>query len=152
MEPQLDDISLITSFFPLLKTKNNTLNYLALVAGGFLAYQAHFSGFLLVVLVGISVPFMHKSWKHLIAVGFGLLLSLVPTIIFDMRNNFLNWRGLIDLFSTKNETSAVFILSDVFHNFFVLIETAGKLFFFRKPPFTDTCNGWVAIYRNHKKS
>lgn len=114
-------------FFPLLKTKEKMTPYL-LFAGAFLAYQAHFSGFMLVGLSVVGVVFLHRPLLWIFTTIAGLAASLLPTLVFDLRNDWLNGRGLLSLLSGQNEMGIGRIIPDLWHNFYILAETTGKLF------------------------
>jgi hypothetical protein len=128
--PNLMLLATVFMFVPLLKDKTTWLTYVLLFGGSFLSYQAHFSGFLLVALSLASVFLLRKPKKLSAPIIAGLGISLVPTLIFDLRNNFLNARGLLSLFAEKHESSVVAVVSDIVHNFFVIAETLGKLFIY----------------------
>lgn len=66
--------------------------------GCFLGYQAHFSGFFLPGLVVCSLLLRPKRAPVIVVVaGAGLLASLIPTVLFDLKNNWYNTQGLLQL-------------------------------------------------------
>lgn len=73
------------------------LDYIFLLLGGFLAYQAHFSGFFLLPLASLALLAKSKkaAWLAILIVALGLLLSLLPTIYFDYRHLWLNSHSLL---------------------------------------------------------
>lgn len=131
--PNLILLSSVLLVLPLFSKKTDLRSLIFLFLGSFLSYQAHFSGLVLLFLTGLSVLFIFKKskfWLNLLVIIGGLLLSLLPTILFDLRNNFFNFKGLISLISSKSEFSLIFLLKDIFKNFYIIFETLGKLFFF----------------------
>lgn len=132
-------------FIPLLRLKVDKLTALLLFAGAFLSYQAHFSGFLLVALGILSVLAMERSWKLAMSLALGLLISLIPTIVFDLRNEYLNANGLLTLFSDKNESSLIGLGSDLFHNIYIVVETFGKLIFYANHTKTIVATGLLLL-------
>lgn len=106
--PNLTILAAALCFLPLLEVahtkKTSLINYLCIMAGTFLGYQAHFSGLLLPGLVLLSVLLMKPQRWLLGAAGlFGLAVSLVPTLLFDLRNNWLNVNGFLSVVSGKTE-------------------------------------------------
>lgn len=107
--PNLTLLASSLVFFPLiklLKSKNTSPNLwkiscFLVAVGSWLGYQAHFSGLLLPVVVGLVLLFTKKlnvrnSWI-LISAMLGTAFSLLPTLIFDLRHDWLNIRGLMTL-------------------------------------------------------
>src|SRR3989344_1888664 len=79
------------------------------ILGRWLAYQAHFAGFVLaaeVVLLGAWL----RRWRYIILSLSGLVLSLIPTFIFDLRHDWLNSRGLLAMISNPNRISGDFLI------------------------------------------
>lgn len=129
--PDLTLLSASLIFIPLLeKERVNKLTFWFLMLGSFLSYQAHFSGFLLLFLGFISIIYLKKPIKLVFALIAGIALSLIPTLIFDLRNNFSNWNGLIGFLSSKNEFILQAVAKDFLHNLYILAETFGKIFLF----------------------
>ena len=107
-DPNLSFLSgtlvLISLLFPLGK-----LSFLIGFLGMWLAYQAHFAGFVLaaeVVLLGAWL----RRWRYIILSLSGLVLSLIPTFIFDLRHDWLNSRGLLAMISNPNRISGDFLI------------------------------------------
>lgn len=129
--PNLMMLAAGLSFFPLVHAKKHHFSWqraLLFFAGGFLGYQAHFSGLLLPVLVSLIVIVFKKNWRYAAASLLGLGASLVPTLIFDMRNDWLNTRGVIALLQGSGSGGSLgTVVADFFHSGFILIETLGKL-------------------------
>ncbi len=96
--------------------------------GSFLSYQAHFSGLLLPVLVAVAVLFFKRPKKYLVASIAGTVISLIPTVVFDMRHDWINLRGLYQLLTTGSGFSIDFILVDIGRNLFITLENIGKIF------------------------
>lgn len=128
--PNITLLSTLLIFVPLLKNKIDKKTILLVFTGSFLAYQAHFSGFFLIILGILSVILFKKSYKFIVSMISGITLSLLPTAIFDIRNNFLNFRGAINLASDKGEFNFISLISNTIHNIYILAETYGKLFLF----------------------
>ena len=58
-------------------------------------------------------------------------MSIIPTIIFDIRNNFLNTKGLLNLLDEKSTFKVSSLLKDFIHNLYVISETQGKIFLYQ---------------------
>ncbi len=127
--PNLTLLSSFLIFIPLFKKRDDNLSLFLLFLGSFLSYQSHFSGLVFVFLALITLLF-RKSIKQLISVTLGFLLSITPTIIFDVRNDFLNIRGLIGLLGEKGEFNIIALANDLLHNTYIIGETQGKLFLY----------------------
>ncbi len=107
--PNLTFLSTILLFIPLIgnDTRNNTkLTKLFLFSGSFLSYQAHFSGFILIFLSVFTIFYLKRSPKLIYSIILGLFLSLLPTIIFDLRHDFLNFNGLKELLFNRGDGGA----------------------------------------------
>ncbi len=146
--PNLMLLSTLLVFIPLLlseKQKPDKFVYIALLTGSFLAYQAHFSGFLLVLLVIFSIVLFKLPKRLIFMVGLGQLVSLLPTLVFDLRNNWLNVRGFLALVSERGVENVFSRFSDIFHNAYILIETFGKVMFFGSPTQTILVAGSIGL-------
>ena len=121
------------SFLPLIhaQKKHFSLDRALLVSvGGFLGYQAHFAGLALPGLVLLVVILFRKNAKYAVASVLGLFLSLVPTLVFDIRNNWLNTRGVISLLTRSSSEGNMFSLIQEFgSSLFILVENTGKILF-----------------------
>jgi hypothetical protein len=117
--PNLILLATVLIFVPLLKVTADKYSYALLFIGAFLSYQAHFSGFLLVALGIFFILYLRRSWKLIIPIIIGLLISLIPTALFDIRHEFLNFNGLLALFSSKGETNFLPITKDFFKNIYI---------------------------------
>lgn len=101
--PNLTLLASSLVFFPLvghrIDSKSLTKIDLWLVAvGAFLGYQAHFSGLLLPLLVLIITPILGRAyWPTILAAAAGTATSLVPTLIFDLKHQWLNAKGILEL-------------------------------------------------------
>lgn len=101
------------------------LGFIAL--GSWLGYQAHFTGLLLPIFVGL--PFLlqpRRWWSAVAASGVGLALSLLPTAVFDLRHNWLNLRGFWELIGGDNSPVSTAWYTEVGRTLFIMIETIGK--------------------------
>lgn len=158
--PNLILLSSFLVFVPLLaliKNKQDTYIFIPLFIGSFLSYQAHFSGFLLVGLTILTLV-ISKQFKYITAVLLGLVASLLPTILFDVRNDFLNMKGIFALVSEKSEFTLVHYILDICKNVYILIETLGKVFLFGNSVPTIFALGLILttlallLLRHHKSS
>lgn len=139
--PNLTLLAAALLFIPQLKSRADSKTFLFLFAGAFLAYQAHFSGFLLVGLGILLALYLRHPWKYVLCIGAGLTLSLLPTLLFDIRNDYLNFRGLMALFSSQDGRNFWFLIQDSFHNMYILAETLGKILLFRNSTPTIVVTG-----------
>jgi hypothetical protein len=134
--PNLTLLSAALVFIPLLAKKVDRSVLFFVFCGSFLAYQAHFSGLLLTPILLITVIVLAKPLKVFLMGLFGLGVSLLPTLIFDLRNQFLNFNGLLGLLQQKSQFSLLNFLADFYHNLYIIIETFGKLFIYNNSPAT----------------
>ncbi len=93
--------------------------YLAALLGMFLSYQAHFSAFIIAVAVTVLCIWLRR-WKYLIFSWLGLVISLLPTLIFDVRHNFLNTKGLIALATNREKMAGGLAVFQRFVNFLLV--------------------------------
>ncbi len=124
--PNLSLLAFSLVFFALLSEKSKKIDYILIFIGSFLGYQAHFSGLLtsLLVLV-VTIKFRRHCLCFLSSV-LGLFLSLVPTILFDMRNGWLNLNGLLNLVQSRSVTgvdSLSKVFTDFIKNSYILLES-----------------------------
>lgn len=97
--PNLTVLASSLLFLPLVASytkKLTKLDYVLIAVGSFLGYQAHFSGFLFIPL---SLLFFGQKQKLQASAAWlvsiiGFATSLLPTLLFDYKNNWLNTRGL----------------------------------------------------------
>lgn len=130
--PSLIFLSFSLVFFTLHKIiaekKSDHIDAMVLFLGGFLSYQAHFSGFILpAITFGIWFIAYRKDVKLLIAFTSGFILSLIPTIIFDYRNNWLNTQGLYKLIFTDQIPVTTGIVYRQYDSLRITIENIGKV-------------------------
>lgn len=119
-------------FMPLLKVvKSQTLSWkeFFLINGGvFLGYQAHFSGLVLLPLAVISVwMFARYGRKKSSLMVVGLGLSLLPTLVFDMRNEWLNLKGLTSLLTHEVTSYGYFFWRSLATSSSIVIDGLGNL-------------------------
>jgi hypothetical protein len=129
--PDLSLLAFSLVFFPLLNKKSDWQGLLFVLLGSFLSYQAHFSGFLIPMLVLVMVLKQRKPLTYFLSSCLGLGMSLMPTFLFDLRHNWLNARGLITFMLAKNGGTTnpiVNFMAEFFHNLYVSVESAGKIF------------------------
>jgi hypothetical protein len=134
--PNLTILASILLFFPLvglLKNKPGKLDYFLLFCGSFLGYQAHFSGF---VLIPLTLLFF-ISTKKIIALRLwivsmmGFAASLLPTVLFDIKNNWLNVRGVLEFIQkiTSGSTSSDPYLYHLWKSVYTSFESLGSVIF-----------------------
>ncbi len=114
---------------------NSRITFLDLsliAAGSFLGYQAHFSGlFLPLMFIGTQILFKKINFKSILAALLGLVLSLLPTFIFDLRHDWLNTRGLMDFLSSDNTvTTNVSFINKFIRSLRITTNNLGGLFGF----------------------
>ncbi len=102
--PNLTLLAASLTYFPLVKKEKLQLfDYLLLFCGSFLGYQAHFSGFLLPVLAVLLLLIRNKKeFMAVVPIILGMSFSLLPTLLFDIRNNWLNTKGILTLLTTDS--------------------------------------------------
>lgn len=137
--PNLSLLSASLFFFPishLLQAKSVTkFDLFSIFFGSFLAYQAHFSGFLLLPLAAIFL-FAKQKKVGIFATAStvsGFAVSLLPLVLFDLRHNWLNVRGLLTLISNlfqKDEVSVqLHVIKQIWRSFYTAIESMGRASF-----------------------
>lgn len=133
--PNLTILASSLLFFSLLSSLNKKvvfLDYLLVFLGSFLAYQAHFSGF---IFLPFSVLFFlsnnkKQALKLFLASTFGFIFSLLPTILFDYRNNWLNLNGFLNFFSELAlKDRSAYSMNCLWKSFYTTFESFGNLFF-----------------------
>lgn len=129
--PDLTLLASLCLFLPLtvLPKKLDRVDWVLLASGAFLAYQAHFSGLIAVGLTGFWLLWKRQG-KAVVAMVSGIVTSLLPTFLFDLKNNWLNTRGLVELISGKGNSQLGKWLWDLGHNGYIVAETLGKLMFY----------------------
>jgi len=120
------------TFFPLVKVSALTKRDLVIIAiGCFLGFQAHFSGLLLAplaVLLGLLTQRKH-FFSIVFATAVGTIATLLPLIIFDLRNDWLNSRGFIELFTRGSSGSTWSFVITMLDSLRITLENIGKLLF-----------------------
>lgn len=110
--PNLTFLAALLTFFPLqaaLENKKMTLIDAGIVGlGMFLGYQAHFSGLLLIPLsfLFLLTPDRRAKLSLWLAAQAGWMFSLLPTLLFDLKHDWLNARGLQEFVGRIGESSA----------------------------------------------
>lgn len=132
--PNLSLLASTILFIPLISSKKNRNIYLDLILlliGSFLAYQAHFSGLILLGIAVITIFLSKRTFSHklisLCLITLGFLFSISSIIIFDLKNNFLNFHGFLDLLNTDHNTDWLIILQSFIKHVYIIIETTGKV-------------------------
>lgn len=113
--------------------KPKKLDFALIALGSFLAYQSHFSAFLLIPIVFLFVLIFKRPKEIFFASCVGLGISLLPTIIFDLRHGFINMSGIINLFS--NEASGfdlINLLRNIYNNTKFTLDVFGRLLLYGK--------------------
>jgi len=136
--PNLMVVAAAFAFFPLLKTKSlNYLDAIFLAVGVFLGYQAHFSGLLLLPFISVGLfirviqridPLVKSGIIFFVAV-LGFIASITPTIIFDVRHDYLNLKGFLSLSQNSDQVSKYLAIVRFPEKVFIVFETAGKVLF-----------------------
>lgn len=131
--PNLTLLSAMLVFFPLLKVINDkkvsNLEYFFISAGSFLGFQAHFSGLILPAMLIISLIFFKRfSIKPVIASLGGFFISVLPTLLFDAKNNWLNIRGLLSFITEKESVGGTLFFDRLRHTVEVTLEIMGSMF------------------------
>lgn len=132
--PNLSFLSSILVFIPLysiVQNRNKQIDKKDLIfiaIGTFLSYQAHFSGFILIPLIVIFLVIYRQKLNLLFAGLAGLTTSLIPTILFDIKNGFMNYHGLLGLLNSQTQSESNF-LNRLFNNIIISIENIGKVIF-----------------------
>jgi len=130
--PNLTLIASFLVFIPLIKifkersvTKTDSI-YLLL--GLFLSYQAHFSGLILVFLAMLTLLFWAKNYLTLrLMPMLGFIFSLIPTLVFDLRNNYLNFKGLVAFITANHRDGGSSFILTLLRNIVVTFENMGRL-------------------------
>lgn len=134
--PNLTILAASLLFFPLIASFGNKkfsiVDYLLILIGGFLSYQAHFSGFLFLPLSVLL--FLNKNKIQALKLFFahlvGFVLSFLPTIVFDYRNNWLNLKGILEFFNNLEfkdiDNPYTYHL---WKSFYTTFESLGAIFF-----------------------
>lgn len=129
--PNLILLAAACSFFPLLQPHGKPYSlpdYLILFLGGFLGYQAHFSGLALPFLVCfIWLLFIRRQVLVPLSIFAGLFVSLLPTFIFDYRHQWHNLIGFHTLLTNPDHVNRFMFFTRLNHNFYVTLENITKL-------------------------
>lgn len=129
--PNLSFFASSLVFFPMMgilkKTSVTKTELLFIALGSFLGFQAHFSGLLLpALLLFVLLVSRQKFILPVLASGAGLLLSIAPTLLFDLKNGGLNTKGLLN-FLTEDETIGGTLFFDrVIHSIKVTLQIFGS--------------------------
>lgn len=131
--PSLLNLASILTFFPLFAKKRfSWFEWISIAAGCFLGFQSHFTGVFLPLLV-ILITLKSKLpgvWLLRISAILGFALSWSPLLVFDLRHQFMNLRGLHSLLLDGNSSgSLVSLLLNILRSGQTTIENAGKILF-----------------------
>ncbi len=132
--PNLSVIAAALVMLPLLRLvekKKMRWSDVGIMAGGvFLGYQAHFGGLgLLPMAVVMWMLLSRKMEKKMVGVGMGLV-TLVPTLVFDGRNGWLNVKGLLGFLDREVTSYHYFLIKQLGTSLAVTVENVGNLFAF----------------------
>ncbi len=162
--PNLTLLASILVFFPLLRLTLNNQTHTKLVRirlkftdvmlisiGIFLGYQAHFSGLFLIGLYSFWwIIFYRRQWWSLGLPILGFVASLLPTILFDLKHNFINYHGLVEIFTNRNQNmdNALTWWQSIGHDLRISIENIGGLIFYANHHLLIVFSGllFVALY------
>jgi hypothetical protein len=133
--PNLTILSSALVLFPLIalleKKTLKKLDVFFVFAGVFLGFQAHFSGLLLLPLfIFLQVVWRRLHLPSILAGVGGLVCTLLPTLVFDLRNNWLNLRGLASFLANKDEVHNTLHIFRVVRSAEVTLENFGSIFSF----------------------
>ena len=132
--PSLTFLATSLVFLPLLngvKNRLSTKDILIVAIGIFLGYQAHFSGLFLYPTIILSMfIFFKRRLRLLLASTLAFCFSLLPTLIFDLRHQWLNLRGLITFLTDKTSVNLQILILTILKNLYITIENLGRILFF----------------------
>lgn len=116
--PNLLPFSALLSFYFFVKALQKGRLVHFFLTGVFIAISTQFHYVSLAFGLPMGLLFMHHAWSHrtkLKQVGIqlgsiitGFVLFQAPLITFDVRNNFMNTRGLLELFTGDHDTGRSF--------------------------------------------
>lgn len=70
-------------------------SYSSIWLGMFLAYQSSFSGFVMLAALCLYWFWQRRNLKLILVGVSGILVSMLPLVVFDLRHNFLNLSSLV---------------------------------------------------------
>lgn len=161
--PNLMMLASILVFLPMRQIISHKIvrisDALLLALGVFMGYQAHFSGLFLILFVLFIGCLRIRNKKYAVSAGIlGSLATLLPTIFFDFKHDWLNLHGVIDVL--KNNTGAVpnkeFFIIPLIRDVFVSLENIGKFLIPQTEQYLAVAAGlivvvWTVVYaRRHK--
>lgn len=144
--PNLSILAAALVFFPSLRLSRFTwTDSLVVACGVFLGYQAHFSALLLLPIFTLSMLLLSpkSSWIKLLTPLLGLGLTLLPTLIFDLRNDWLNTKGLLGLLGNDSQVSNFMFTSRIWHKLTITVETWGSLLLNQSSKPVIAIVGWL---------
>lgn len=131
--PNLTFLSVALLFLPLVNKSNQSSDKWTnafLFFGAFLSYQAHFSGFVIVFFAVLTIISQKRFKKLIKPIFFGFVLSILPTIVFDIRHDFLNINGLLELLSGQGgEFKVQSLLISILSNSKTILKLTGEIVF-----------------------
>ncbi len=145
----LSALSLWLVFLLVKRKTQHWAVYMGLALAIGLAISSHFTGiFLLVGTIGVLSYYRVFEFKKLILFSSIILLFFTPLIVFDVRNEFLNTKGVLAMISQQkhNEITSP-LLSKILLNLVLVIqiyiENIGKIVFDRNLPWTYLLTGFI---------
>lgn len=148
--PNLSLLAGVFSLFPLLsvlKKKHSTWFDAAVIGlGVFLGYQAHFSGLLLPALV-VALLLVYKKFdlKVLFFTVGASMATLLPTLLFDLKNNWLNVRGFFSLLSEDDKVNPIFFVNSFGQTLISALQIWGRVLFQWTNPTTMLVGGVALV-------
>ena len=137
--PNISFLAAVLVFLPLLYKEGKKLGIreiLFVMLGCFLGYQAHFSGLLLPGFVILAWLIWYRKQWYLPVLGvLAMVVSLVPTAIFDRRHDYPNLHGLLFILQQRGTNSGppMTWYQRLAHDCLVSIESMGKLSAYTAP-------------------
>lgn len=140
--PNLTLISALFIYFSLYLMaikKNYVISISLIFLGSLLGYQAHFSGLILIPMALVFfIPLKQYKLLPLLALFGGTAISLLPTLLFDLRHDWLNVRGLQTLLSTSTNHGGIIFFEEIYKTTQITIENIGKIFWWHS-------NEWLIL-------
>ncbi|MBP9699670.1 hypothetical protein KBD71_00130 [Candidatus Woesebacteria bacterium] len=136
------------------------LDAIFLALGVFIGYQAHFSGLFLILFV-LCIGFLPvRNKKYAILAGvLGSVTTLFPTFIFDLKHQWLNLHGVMDVLKNNHGTvpTKEFFLLPFIRDIFVSLENIGKFLIPQTEQYLAIAAGiivvlWTIQYARHHKN
>ena len=135
--PSLTFLGAALAFLPFFAKKHGWLDISLIAIGVFLGYQAHFTTLFLLPLVCLSTIMVVSSNKNKVLIigasTIAFFSSLLPTIVFDYRHQWLNYQGFLAMLGKKGSETDPSYLEKLFHQALIVVETLGKVLIVEAP-------------------